>query len=189
MTGSMPRLAVSLIALVAAGAAFAQDAADVGPAAAPVAAPAIANPGIEAGAYVRVVGAALRHRAARRLSEADFIRISREPGVVVLDARSQARFDELHVAGAINLAFPDIAIETLAATLPDKDARILIYCNNNFSGADGPFPSKLPSASLNLSTYVALYDHGYRNVWELGPLIDVASSAIPFAGRAVPPPR
>ena len=62
--------------------------------------------------------------------------------------------------------------------LPDKSARILIYCNNNFSGAEGAFPSKLPSASLNLSTYVALYDYGYRNVYELGPLIDVGTAAI-----------
>jgi hypothetical protein len=55
---------------------------------------------------------------------------------------------------------PDIAVESLAEALPDKNARILIYCNNNFSGAEGAFPSKLPSASLNLPTYVALYDYG-----------------------------
>ena len=112
--------------------------------------------------------------------------MSREPGTVVLDARSPARFDELHVAGAINLSFPDIAVESLARALPDKDARILIYCNNNFSGAAGAFPSKLPSASLNLPTYVALYDYGYRNVYELGPLIDVAASALVFEGTAAP---
>jgi len=68
----------------------------------------------------------------------------------------------------------------------DKNARILIYCNNNFSGAEGAFPSKLPSASLNLPTYVALYDYGYRNVYELGALIDVEATAIAFAGRAAP---
>jgi len=111
--------------------------------------------------------------------------MSREPGTVVLDARSKARYDELHVAGALHLSFPDIAIESLAALLPDKDVRILIYCNNNFRGAEGPFPKKLASASLNLSTFVALYDYGYRNVWELGPLIDVETSTIPFA-RGVP---
>ena len=39
---------------------------------------------------------------------------------------------------------------------------------------------KLPSASLNLATYVALYDYGYRNVYELGPLIDFDRTAIVF---------
>src|SRR4029453_8476018 len=114
----------------------------------------------------------------RRLREADFSRRSREPGTVVLDARSKAKFDELHLEGAINLSFSDIATLSLAATLPDKGVRILIYCNNNFRNAEGPFPSKLPSASLNLSTWVALYDYGYRNVWELAPLIDMAGRAL-----------
>lgn len=31
------------------------------------------------------------------------------------------------------------------------------YCNNNFLDAEGPFPAKLASASLNLSTFIALY--------------------------------
>ena len=142
----------------------------------------IINPALGDGAYLRVVGAALGHRAARRVSEAEFIRMSREPGTVVVDARSKARFDELHVAGAIHLSFPDIAVDSLAAALPDRTTRILIYCNNNFSGAAGAFPRKLPSASLNLPTYVALYDYGYRNVYELGPLIDVEATALVFSG-------
>ena len=62
------------------------------------------------------------------------------------------------------------------------DVRILIYCNNNFRVAERPFPKKLASASLNLSTFVALYDYGYRNVWELGPSLDVESTALPLVG-------
>jgi phage shock protein E len=178
------KLAVSLVAMIATLALFAAVSAFAH--GAPGSDVPIINPAIDQDAYLRVVGDALGHRAERRLSEADFIRMSREPGTVVLDARSQARFDELHVAGAINLSFPDIAVESLARALPDKGARILIYCNNNFSGAAGAFPSKLPSASLNLPTYVALYDYGYRNVYELGPLIDVAASALVFAGTAAP---
>ena len=59
---------------------------------------------------------------------------------------------------------------------------MLIYCNNDFTGAEKPFPSKLPSASLNLSTYVALYAYGYRNVYEPGPPIDLKSSKLAFTG-------
>src|SRR5207249_5047911 len=76
------------------------------------------------------------------------------------------------------LSFSDIAVESLKRTLPDQNTRVLIYCNNNFRGAEGPFPTKLATASLNLSTYIALYNYGYRNVYELGLLIDMMSSKL-----------
>ena len=144
-----------------------------------------ANPAIDAAAYLRVAGDALNYRESHRLSEEQFIAYSREPGTVVLDARSRNKYELLHVKGAMNLSFPDIAIASVEQLLPDKQARILIYCNNNFGNAEDPFPSKLPSASLNLSTYVALYDYGYRNVYELGPLIDARTTRIPF--ESTPP--
>jgi hypothetical protein len=143
------------------------------------------NPAIDMEGYLEVSKEAARHRATRRLSEADFIRMSREPGTIVLDARSRERFDELHVKGALNLSFPDIAVESLNTLIPDRGTRILIYCNNNFSNAEGPFPVKLASASLNLATYVALYDYGYRNVYELGPLIDIGTSRLEFGASPI----
>jgi phage shock protein E len=145
----------------------------------------ILNPAIDVQGYLLVAGAAARHRESRRLSEDEFIRMSREVGTIVLDARSKEKYDELHVKGALNLSFPDIAVGSLEQLLPDKRVRILIYCNNNFSNAEGPFPSKLPSASLNLPTYIALYDYGYRNVYELGPLIDARESKIEFEASAI----
>ena len=141
------------------------------------------NPAIDMPGYLRVAREAAEHRATRRVSEAEFIRMSREPGTVILDARSKEKYDELHIKGAINLSFPDIAISTLEATIPDRSTRILIYCNNNFVNADGPFPAKLASASLNLSTFIALYNYGYRNVHELAPLIDMRRSQLEFETR------
>ena len=105
---------------------------------------------------------------------------------VVLDARSREKYDLLHIEGAVHLSFPDITVESLRRMFPDKSVRILIYCNNNFRNAEAAFPSKLPTASLNISTYIALYTYGYRNVYELGPLIDVAVTAIVFEGSALP---
>jgi hypothetical protein len=138
------------------------------------------NPAIDMDGYLRVAREAAAHRAARRLSEADFLRLSREPGAVVLDARSRAKYDLLHVQGAVNLTFPDISVESLKRVLPDKSVRVLIYCNNNFYNAEEAFPSKLPAASLNLSTYIALYTYGYRNVYELGPRVDPKASKLPL---------
>ena len=148
----------------------------------------IANPAIDMEGYLRVSTEAAKHREARRLSEDDFIRVSREPGTVILDARSKQNFDELHIRGAINLSFSDIAVESLKQTFPDKNARILIYCNNNFQGEEKAFPTKMPTASLNLSTYIALYTYGYMNVYELGPLIDVKSTKLDLVSSAQQPP-
>jgi hypothetical protein len=142
-----------------------------------------ANPAIDMDGYLQVSREAAEHREPRRVLEEEFIRMSREPGTVVLDARSRERFDELHVKGAISLPFPDIAIESLKAAIPDKSTRILIYCNNNFANAEGPFPAKIARASLNLSTYIALYSYGYRNVYELRPLIDIKASKLTFVSR------
>jgi hypothetical protein len=141
------------------------------------------NPAIDMPGYLRVAGEAAEHRESRRVSEEEFTRMSREPGTIVLDARSKERFDELHVKGAINLSFPDIAVESLAKTIPDKATRILIYCNNNFANAPGPFPEKKISAALNISTYIALYNYGYRNVYELGPLVELKDSKLEFGAH------
>ena len=139
---------------------------------------AIRNPAIDMEGYLRTAREAAKHRESRRLSEADFIKMSREPGVIVLDARSKEKYDELHIAGAINMSFSDITIASLQSRLPDKNARILIYCNNNFSNAEPPFPAKMATASLNISTYISLYTYGYRNVYELGPLLDLKNTKL-----------
>ena len=144
--------------------------------------PGIDNPAIDMDGYLRTANAAAAHRATHRVTEEEFIRLSREPGTIILDARSREKFDELHINGAINLSFPDITVESLNRVLPDRNARILIYCNNNFTGAEQAFPTKRMTASLNLSTYISLYTYGYRNVYELGPLLDIKKTKLDFAG-------
>lgn len=140
----------------------------------------VANPSIDMDAHLRLSIEAARQRETHRLTEEAFERMSREPGTLVLDARSKEKYDELHVRGAIHLSFPDITVDSLARTIPVKTTRVLIYCNNNFRNAQGPFPTKLAPASLNLSTYITLYIYGYRNVYELGPLIDLKASTLDF---------
>jgi hypothetical protein len=143
------------------------------------------NPAIDMEGYLRVSREAAKHRATRRVSEADFIKMSHEPGTIILDARSKEKYDLLHIQGAINLNFSDITVESLKRLLPDKSTRILIYCNNNFKNSERAFPTKMATASLNLSTYIALYNYGYRNIYELAPLIDPKDSKLPFEGTGV----
>ena len=138
----------------------------------------IINPSIDMKSYLRLAREAAGHREKRRLTEEEFITMSRRPGVIVLDARSKEKYDEMHVENAINLSFPDITIESLIRVLPDKNATILIYCNNNFRNEERAFPTKMAAASLNISTYIALYTYGYRNVYELGPLLDAETTKL-----------
>src|SRR6266404_804240 len=97
------------------------------------------NPAIDMPGYLRVAAEAAKYRETRRLSEEEFIRMSREPGTVIIDARSREKFDELHIKRALNLSFPDITVDSLKNALPDKNTRILIYCNNFFFYRFKPF--------------------------------------------------
>ena len=150
----------------------------------------IPNPNIDMPGYLRVAHQAASFRQLRRVSDEEFLRLSREPGAVILDARSSEKFRELHVKGAVNLSFPDFTAASLRAAIPDPNAPVLIYCNNNFKNAEGPFPGKNATMSLNLSTFIALYDYGYRNVYELGPWVEIEKSRLPFEtalGREIHP--
>jgi hypothetical protein len=137
----------------------------------------IPNPSIDMKGFLKAADKAAKYRETHRLTEEEFIRKSEQPGVVVLDARSRQRFDELHIKGAVNLSFPDITVDSLVTMLPDKNTTILIYCNNNFVNTTA-FPRKRPEASLNISTYISLYTYGYRNIFELGPLLDVKTTKL-----------
>ena len=126
-------------------------------------------------------------RGEHRVTEAQFIRMARDSNTVILDARSAEKFALLHVRGARNLSLPDITEEELAKVIPSKQTRVLIYCNNNFLNQPRAFPSKLPSASLNIHTMNVLYAYGYTNVYELGPLIDIRTSRLEFDGELSTP--
>src|SRR5258706_14515884 len=71
------------------------------------------NPAIDMEGFLKVSLRASMHRESRCVSVDEFARMSREPGTIVLDARSRKNYDELHVKRGINLSFPDIAIESL----------------------------------------------------------------------------
>jgi len=121
-------------------------------------------------------------RESRRLTEEQFLQAMSEQSVVLLDARSASKFKLRHLKGAVNLSLPDFTAEDLERIIPAKNTKVLIYCNNNFLGSPISFPSKAPGASLNISTFVNLTTYGYTNVYELGPLVDVKTTKLPFEG-------
>ena len=135
--------------------------------------------------FQKIVAESASERESHRLTEPQFIAAMADKSAVLLDARTASKFDLRHIRGAVSLPFTDFTAETLAKIIPAKDTKILIYCNNNFLGSPISLASKAPSASLNISTYTSLKAYGYTNIYELGPLLDVRSTAIPFAGKEV----
>jgi hypothetical protein len=146
------------------------------------------------------------HRANRLIDLNTFLKMSREPGVIIFDSRSDFRFDRVHVKGAKHLAFTDFTQNNLAKVIPSFETTVLIYCNNNFDGDQNDFATKVAwprpqpenavprqiavqtkprMMALNIPTYVNLYGYGYRNVYELDELVKVTDPRIEFEGSMV----
>jgi Rhodanese-like domain len=140
----------------------------------------IPNPLIDYTSFQSNVERVGKIRLGQRLTELEFITMSSDPSTVVLDARSREKFDLLHVKGAVNLSLPDVTEAELARIIPSKKTRVIIYCNNNFLNEPAAFPSKIAGASLNVYTFNVLFAYGYTNVYELGPLVDIRKTLIPF---------
>lgn len=75
-----------------------------------------------------------------------------EDGYVILDARTQAEYDESHIPGAILIPHDTVATAAEDA-LPDKGQLILVYCR---------------SGNRSKQASQALVDLGYTNVVEFG---------------------
>ena len=148
----------------------------------------IPNRLIDYEAFLKHAAEVGRIRSERRVSEEKFIQMAAEPGTVIFDARSDDKYGKLHIKGANHLSFPDITAQELEKLFPDKSTRILIYCNNNFLNAPNTLPAKAAAASLNLHTFNTLYNYGYTNVYELGPLIDIKRAKLRFEGTQLDAP-
>jgi phage shock protein E len=145
----------------------------------------IPNRLIDYAGFQKIVDTSGPEREKMRLTEEQFLAAMSDPNAVVLDARSANMYQLRHIKGAVSLPFTDFTATSLSGILPSKDVKILIYCNNNFLGSPVAFASKMPPASLNLATYTSLKAYGYDNIYELGPLLDVKATKIPFEGTEV----
>src|SRR5882762_5070046 len=70
-----------------------------------------------------------RLRAEHRVTEDRFLEMATQAGTIVFDARSDDKYQKLHIKGARHLSFPEITEIELAKIFPRKSTRILIYCN------------------------------------------------------------
>jgi hypothetical protein len=142
--------------------------------------------------FETVTAEAKIHRSSRLVSYETFLQYSNQPNTIILDTRSKMRYDKMHIKGAIHINFSDFTQDYLAELIPDKNTRILIYCNNNFA-QNSPliiqnFATKMvypkltssigdkqtlttKTLAINIPTYINLYGYGYQNVYELNELV------------------
>jgi phage shock protein E len=149
---------------------------------------AIPNPLIDYQTFLAKAGEVGRLRTERRVTEEQFRGMAAQSGTVVFDARSDDKYQRLHIKGAKHLDFTEITADNLAKVIPSKSTRVLIYCNNNFLNEPAAFATKAPAASLNIHTFNTLVNYGYTNVYELGPLVDIRKTKIEFEGTLTRPP-
>ena len=142
------------------------------------------NPRIDYAGFANLSQNITALRESRRISETDFLHHAEDPKTVILDARSREKYEQLHVKDAKHLNFADFTEESLRKLIPEKHTRILIYCNNNFSGEPRLLAPKAGLAALNIHVFITLHAYGYTNVHELAPLLDIKTTKIPFAGES-----
>jgi hypothetical protein len=154
--------------------------------------------------FKKLVAEVEGHRKKHLIDLDTFLKMSREPNTIVLDSRSTFRFERKHLKGAKHLSFTDYTQKTLEELVPDRGTRILIYCNNNFTGDPVDFATKIAvpqpaktretqilsnrkpiMLALNLPTYINLYGYGYRAIYELNELVDIGDERIQFEGTVV----
>jgi hypothetical protein len=148
-------------------------------------------------AYEKLVSEVKEHRKSHLVSLNDFIKMSKDPKVIIIDTRSDAMYKSKHMKGAVHLNFSDFTQSNLARIIKSKDTKVLIYCNNNFDNDEVNFPTKsyVPSAAsknekaltlaLNIPTYINLYGYGYKNVYELDELVSPTDQRVKFEGTSV----
>ncbi|MEC5127325.1 rhodanese-like domain-containing protein [Verrucomicrobiales bacterium BCK34] len=138
----------------------------------------ISNSQIDYEGFLKLSQEVAPYRETRRISVEAFVKFSGEPGTIILDTRSRRNFERKHIKGAVHLNFSDLTKEELERVVPSKDTRILIYCNNNFRNNTPAFALKSAPAALNIPTFITLYEYGYRNLYELGPIIEESDPEI-----------
>jgi hypothetical protein len=135
--------------------------------------------------FVALATEAESHRKSHLVDIDRFLAMAQDTNTVILDTRSQAAYQRKHFQGAVHLNFSDFTAAKLAALIPDKNTRILIYCNNNIEDDSANFPTKSMPLALNIPTFINLYGYGYKNVYELSSLLSVNHPKLVFEGTAV----
>jgi hypothetical protein len=145
--------------------------------------------------YEKLVAEVKNHRASKLLNLKEFVELSKNENTIILDTRTKEMYFGKHIKGAVHLNFSAFTSSNLKRMIPNKETKILIYCNNNFEDDPVFFATKAVSPvepdvknltlALNIPTYINLFGYGYKNIYELSELISVSDKRVELEGTAV----
>lgn len=92
----------------------------------------------------------------RKISAKEAQEMMGEEGVMIVDVREKAEYDEGYIPGAVLVPLGNILAEDLTL-LPDKNQKLLVYCRSG--NRSGQAAKKL-------------VELGYTNVYDFGGIID-----------------
>jgi rhodanese-related sulfurtransferase len=119
------------------------------------------NASIDTLEYYKNAAALTDLRNSRQLSIAEIIEMLKDKGTVLLDTRGDADYAKLHIKGAKHLSYADMNTERLAKMYPDKNTRIIVYCD---SAIVSPLTRMMP---LSSNAFIDLNMYGYKNIYEM----------------------
>jgi Rhodanese-like domain len=177
----------------------------------PTASPPPKNEQIDFNGFIRIALEVQEIRDSRRITVARFNEMAKEKGTVILDTRADWAFESVHISGSMHLNYSDFSEDKLRKLLPDKNTRILIYCNNNFTHKFKPpiaavshskttilqeedgddeevirgTTIKQPSFALNIPTFITLWGYGYMNIYELADALPIDTPHLRLEGTAI----
>lgn len=94
----------------------------------------------------------------QQITQEDAKEMMNTQSVIILDVREQDEYDSGHIPGAVLLPVGEIAADTAAALIPEKDAAVLVYCRSGNR-------SKTASSALARLGYTNIYEFGGINTW------------------------
>jgi len=139
---------------------------------------------VDANGFLVMSREAIDYRKLRMVNLDKFNAMAKEANTIILDTRSKWAFDAFHLKGAVHMNFSDFTASKLAKLIPDKNTRILIYCNNNFDAPKKPeIEGKKIELALNIPTFINLYGYGYKNLFELSETVKVSDKRLELGGQ------
>lgn len=115
------------------------------------------------------------------VSAEQFIRKCRDGALHVVDLRTEEKYSEGHIVGAVNI--PEDRMDRQELTVFDKSAEVFIFCNYNLSCEIGDAGHGVLSRCKRVAQKFKFH-HGYRNaILVRASLKDLTAAGVVVEGR------
>lgn len=117
--------------------------------------------------YYKKAEALSEFRRSRQVGINEAEKMLGDKNTILLDTRGDDDFKKIHIRGARHLSYADFTSDRLAKLLPDKNSRIIIYCD---AAIMTPLTRMMP---LSTNAFVDLHMQDYKNLYEIRSISDI----------------